>query len=380
VTKGPAQAGSISRRGLNRATLARQLLLERSNLSVPAAVEHLVGLQAQTPHSWYVGLWARLEGFDPHEVSALLEAREMVRLAVMRSTIHLVTAADAVTLRRHVQPVLERVMSSGPVVRGRGGVRLEEVLETARGLLAERPMTLGEVGGHLAERFPVADPTALAHVVRAGESLVQVTPRGMWRRSGKAAHTTIGAWLGEEAVASTAVHDIDRLVLRYLAAFGPATVRDAQNWSGLTRLREVFDRLSDRLVVLTDADPDGNGRRLYDLPDAPRSDADTPAPARLLYDYDNLLRSHEDRSRVVTDEWRKRAWAPNGVPPQPLLVDGATAGSWALTSGAPRAVLVIETFEPLAAEQEQEVEEEARALLDLLAPGAEERDVRFVVA
>ncbi|HEX5511456.1 MAG TPA: winged helix DNA-binding domain-containing protein [Actinomycetales bacterium] len=380
MTRGAPNAGSISRRGLNRATLSRQLLLQRSDLSVPEVVEHLVGLQAQTPHSWYVGLWARLEEFDPHVVSARLEARELVRLALMRSTIHLVTAADAVTLRRHVEPVLERVVSSGPVVRGLAGLHVEEVLEAARHVLVDRPMTLGEIGRHLAERFPAADPTALAHVVRAGEALVQVTPRGTWRRSGKAAHTTIGAWLGHDAVAATPVHDIDRFVLRYLKAFGPATVRDAQNWSGLTRLGEVFDRLSDQLVVLTDTDPDAEGRQLYDLPDAPRPDADTPAPARLLYDYDNLLRSHEDRSRVVTDVFRKRAWAPNGIPPQPLLLDGATAGSWALTSGAPRAVLTIETFEPLDSGQEEDVTTEALALLDLLAADAEERDIRFVLA
>ncbi|HEX5535287.1 MAG TPA: winged helix DNA-binding domain-containing protein [Actinomycetales bacterium] len=378
MTKGARHAGDISRRGLNRATLARQLLLERSDVSVPQAVEHLVGLQAQTPHSWYVGLWARLEGFDPHDVSARLESRELVRLALMRSTIHLVTAADAVRLRRHVQPVLDRVLGNGAVARGLEGLHLEEVLETARQLLADRPLTLGEMAKHLAERFPAADPTAMSHLVRARESLVQVTPRGMWRRSGKAAHTTIGAWLGHEHVAATPVPDIEQLVLRYLAAFGPATVRDAQNWSGLTRLSEVFDRLSGRLVVLTDSGPDTEGRRLYDLPDAPRPDADTPAPARLLYDYDNLLRSHEDRSRVVTDEWRKRAWAPNGVPPQPFLLDGATAGSWALTSGAPHAVLTVETFEPLD-ETQEDIATEARSLLDLLAPEAEERDVRFIV-
>jgi hypothetical protein len=379
VTTGPRHVGDISRRGLNRATLARQLLLERSGMPVPQAVEHLVGLQAQTPHSWYVGLWARLEGFDPHDVSARLESRELLRLALMRSTIHLVTAADAVGLRRHVQPVLDRVLSSSAVVRGLAGLHLEEVLETARQLLADQPLTLGEMASHLAERFPAADPTALSHVVRARESLVQVTPRGMWRRSGKAAHTTISAWLGHEHVAATPVPDIEQLVLRYLAAFGPATVRDAQNWSGLTRLSEVFDRLSDRLVVLTDTEPDAGGRSLYDLPDAPRPDADTPAPARLLYDYDNLLRSHEDRSRVVTDEWRKRASAPNGVPPQPLLLEGATAGSWALTSGAARAVLTVETYEPLDGTQETDIATEAMSLLDLLAPEAGERDVRFIV-
>ncbi|MFI6273422.1 winged helix DNA-binding domain-containing protein [Micromonospora zamorensis] len=282
----------LTARALNRATLDRQLLLRRADLTVPQALERLAGLQAQTPQTWYVGLWARLAGYIPEPTSQLLADGTVVRMALMRSTIHLVTAADCRWLRPLVQPVIER-STMGAFGRHLTGLNQAELASTARELLAVKPLTFSDLGRALAQRWPDRDPAALAQAARAWVPLVQVPPRGLWRRSGPAAHSPIETWLGRAVDPDPS---IDTLLLRYLAAFGPATISDAQQWCGLTRLAEVIDRLRPRLAAFRDE----YGRELFDLADAPRPDPDTPAPVRFLYDFDNLLLSHADRSRVVT--------------------------------------------------------------------------------
>ncbi|HEX2036936.1 MAG TPA: winged helix DNA-binding domain-containing protein, partial [Chloroflexota bacterium] len=274
--RGPGSGAVLSRRALNRATLARQLLLSRRQLPVAQAIEHLVGLQAQTPHTWYVGLWTRLEGFRPPLVADLLAERRVVRLALMRSTIHLVTARDCLFLRPLVQPVIERSMN-GNFGRSLAGVDAAALAAAGRALVEERPLTFTELGKRLAERWPGRDPAALAQAVRAWVPLVQVPPRGLWGTSGQARHTSAESWLGRPLDPAPS---LEELVVRYLAAFGPAGVMDMQTWSGLTRLGEVVEGLRPRLVTFRDE----QGRELFDLPDAPRPDPDTPAPPRFLYD------------------------------------------------------------------------------------------------
>ncbi|CAM3629687.1 winged helix DNA-binding domain-containing protein [Kibdelosporangium persicum] len=356
----------ISRKALNRATLARQLLLERSDMPVLDALEHLVGLQAQTTHSWYHGLWSRLRTFDPRELSDLLANREVVRMVLMRSTIHLVTARDSLALRPLLQIVSERSTMS---VYGKGIAGLDQAGLVAEGrkLLDEKPMTFTELGKRMAERWPGHDEQSLAYAVRAWVPLVQVPPRGLWGRSGLAAHATVETWLGAQVDAEP---DIDRLVLRYLAAFGPASVKDAQTWSGLTRLSEVFARLRPKLVTFEDE----NGRELFDLPDAPRPAESTPAPPRYLYDFDNLLLSHHDRSRIVVDFAQPRP--RNGMLPKLFLVDGFTAGWWTVEKDKDRAVLVVHPYRNLLKKEVAALTKEGLPLLEFAAPGCA-HDIRF---
>jgi len=152
--------------------------------------------------------------------------------------------------------------------------------------------------------------------------LVQVPPRALWQRSGQVRLMTATAWLGKPRGKPLT---IDELVVRYLAAFGPASAADVQTWSGLTRLGEVLERL--KLIQVKSE----GGQTLYDIPDAPRPDADTPAPVRLVAPFDNILLSHADRSRVISDEHRKRLFSgKNGVFPGTVLVDGFVAGTWEL--------------------------------------------------
>ncbi|MEU4802684.1 winged helix DNA-binding domain-containing protein [Actinosynnema sp. NPDC023587] len=358
----------LSRRAVNRATLTRQFLLERTERPVADVVTHLVGLQAQTSHTWYTGLWSRIAGFRPEQAADLLLDRDLVRMALMRSTIHLVTAADALALRPLVQPALDRDLFHNHT-HGNDVWELDvdAVVAAGRAILAERPRTNKELGGLLHETWPDRAPAALAYVVRCRVPLVQVPPRGLWGRSGPIAHTSAETWLGEPVTDRMSAGE---LVRRYLAAFGPATVRDVQTWARLSRLREVVEELP--LVRFADED----GQELFDLPDAPRPDEDTPAPVRFLYDFDNLLLSYADRRRVVTDEVKARQYAPHGPVPQFFLVDGLTAGDWRVERTKERVTLELRPFHRLP--DAEEAEREGSALLKFLAPDAPARDVRIL--
>ena len=315
---------TLSRRALNRATLARQLLLERATMPALDAVHHLVGLQAQIPLNPYTGLWSRLAGFQPDELARLLVGREVVRIVAMRATIHLVTADDCLLLRPLMQPILVKELGHhrdhAPAL---AGIDLAPVLDFARTAFAVGPRSGAELRRILAERFPELDAGALAYACRCLLPLVQVPPRGVWGQAGQVTVTTAEAWLGRPLATAPSIDDV---MVRYLAAFGPASVADAGTWSRLTGLREVFERLRPRLVTFRDE----RGRELFDLPDAPRPDPDVAAPARFLPEYDNLLLSHDDRSRFGTDEDRARLYYGNGPVHGAVLVDGTVAGTWAV--------------------------------------------------
>lgn len=367
----PADAAApvLSTRALNRATLERQLLLRRStDLSVDAAVAHLLGLQAQNVKPPYYALAARLEGFDPEGLSGLLASRDLVRIVTMRSTIHLHTADDALSLRPLVQAARSRELNT--FRKGLTGVDLEELASIARGAVEEEPRTMKQLREILLPRWPDADPQSLAVAARCLLPLVQVTPRGLWRRSGQVALTTVEHWLGRpsEPVPAPAP---DATVLRYLAAFGPASVKDMQTWAGLTRLRDTFERLRPQLRTFRDE----NGVELFDLPDAPRPDADTPAPARFLPEFDNLLLSHADRSRIVPPEYKGRTWKGNAAY-NVFLVDGFLAGVWRVEESVP-AVLTIEPFGTLTKAQRRELTDEAGRLMTGPLHRATTYDIRF---
>ncbi|HEY7778969.1 MAG TPA: winged helix DNA-binding domain-containing protein, partial [Ktedonobacterales bacterium] len=235
----------LSRRALNRALLARQLLLERAEMPAEGAIAHLVGMQAQSPLAPYVGLWSRLKEFSPDELVGLITERRAVRVSLMRTTLHLVTARDALGLRPLMRPVLERGFHSGsPFGRQVKGLDIEEVLAAGRALLEERPRTTDALGKLLHERWPDRDAASLAHAVRYLVPLAQLPPRGLWGQGGQATWTTVAAWLGREV---DAAGDMEAMVARYLTAFGPASVRDIQAWCWLTRLGAVVERLRPRL-------------------------------------------------------------------------------------------------------------------------------------
>lgn len=359
----------LTRRALNRATLDRQLLLQRSPMSAVEALEHLVGLQAQTPQTWYVGLWTRLRQFDPVDFSDRLRDREIVRIAMMRATIHLVTARDCHAYRHLFDIVNERNMK-GAFGKNLLGLDLDELVKAGRVLLEEQPLTFSELGARLAERWPGHDPASLAQALRGLSPLVQVPPRGLWQTSGKAAHTTAEHWLGRPLDGTGTVDD---LVVRYLAAFGPASVKDVQTWSGLTRLNEVVARLGSQLVTFTGED----GRELFDLPDAPRPDPDTPAPARFMYDFDNLFLSHADRSRVATEAYGAQEY-PDNVQPRLILLDGFTYGSWTTARTRGHATLTIRPFRAYTDAEQAALHDEGTALLAFTEPKATTYDVEFL--
>jgi Winged helix DNA-binding domain len=362
----------LGQRALNRATLERQLLLRRSAMPVDRAVEHLCGLQAQTATSWYVGLWSRLERFDPRSVVDLLQARKLVRVVLMRSTIHLVSDRDLVAMRRPLQAVIVRSMRTN-WGRRLPGVDVDEVTAAGRALLEAEPLTFGELGRRLQRRWPEHDAASLAQVVRAHAALVQVPPRGLWGRSGLALHTTAEHWLGRPLAPGEAP---DELLLRYLGAFGPASVADARTWSGLTGLREVFERLRPGLRRFTDE----RGRELFDLPDAPRPDPGTPAPARFLYDYDNLLLSHDDRGRFLDAEHRRLLWPGDNRVAGAALLDGVVRGGWRLQRERDAATLLVQSPARLSEAATSALAEEGLRLLAFIGAGAGSHDVRFTVA
>ena len=355
----------LGRRALNRALLERQMLLRRRKLSVEDALERLIGLQAQAPNPPYIGLWTRLQRFRPEHLARLIADRRAVRIALMRSTIHLVTASDCVTLRPLMQPVLERGLT-GRVGRELEGIDRKELADIGRKLVEEEPRTGGELGASLLERWPGRDPSALTNAVRALVPLVQMPPRGVWGAGGRPVVTSMEAWLGPSMDPRASVED---MIMRYLRAFGPATVADIQTWSGLTRLREVTDELGRQLRAFEDE----AGNRLLDAPRAPLPDPDTPAPVRFLPEFDNVLLSHSDRTRVLTDEHRSFVATRNGMVPGALLVDGFFTGTWKITRGGKTsATLVVEPYgRRLTKKDSAEVTEEGLGLLDFVAPGRE---------
>ncbi|NEC90117.1 winged helix DNA-binding domain-containing protein [Streptomyces sp. SID12501] len=362
-----AAAPVLGPRALNRATLARQLLLTRSPMSAKDALAHLLGLQAQNVKPPYYALAARLDGFDPEELSRLMADREAVRIVTMRSTIHTHTADDCLTLRPLVQPARDRELTY--FRKGLVGVDLDRLTDLARDLVEAEPRTMKQLREALLVEWPDADPQSLSVAARCRLPLVQVTPRGLWGRSGQVALTTAGHWLGRPAQEAP-VHEtsaLDTTVLRYLAAFGPASVKDMQTWAGLTRLRDAFERLRPQLLTFRDE----HGTELFDLPDAPRPDPDTPAPPRFLPEFDNLLLSHADRTRVVPTDLKGRTWTGNQAH-RVLLVDGFLAGLWHVEERT----LTVEPFGRLTKDQRAAVVEEAERMLVTLHGGAP-YDIRF---
>jgi hypothetical protein len=371
ATRNGSTSGDVlGRRALNRALLERQMLSSRRKISAFDAIEHLVGMQAQAPIPPYIGLWTRIDGFDPDELSRLITDRDVVRIALMRNTVHLVSARDCLRLR----PLLQTVIERGLYARRADieGVDVEDLASAGRTLLEEQPRTARELGALLEERWPERDPTVLARAVRHLLPLVQVPPRGVWGKSGQTTHTTAEAWLGRPL---DPTYSPDEMVLRYLGAFGPASVKDAQTWCGLTRLDRVFERLRSSLHSFRDE----RGKELFDLPEAPRPAPNVPAPPRFLPEFDNLILSHADRTRVIAEEHRKALTSRNGMVPAVVLLDGFVRATWKTERSRGRATLVIEPFETLSSRDQDALTDEGERLIGFVAEGRGEEasGVRF---
>ncbi|GHG91866.1 winged helix DNA-binding domain-containing protein [Comamonas sp. JC664] len=359
----------LTRRALNRATLARQMLLAREQVPVLAAVERLLALQAQQARPPFVGLWSRVAGFERAALNALLQRREVVRATLMRGTLHLSSAKDYLHLRSTFSPMLEASVAS--VLRERAkGLDIPPLVQEGRAFFEEAPRTFEALRDHLVARHPRTDERAMGFAVRMFLPLIQVPTETEWGYPGTTDFAVAESWLGAPLNAEA---DLPTLVQRYLAAFGPASVGDAQTWSGLKGLKPTFEALRPSLRTFRDE----NGRELFDLPTAPRPDEDTPAPARFLPDFDSLVLGHDDRARWVDEVYRPKLVTKNLRVPATFLVDGFIAGTWSVERKRAGATLVAEPFVPLKKKKDREaLVKEAEALLRFVEPDARTFEVR----
>ena len=345
----------LTRRQLNRTLLHRQRLLRRTPGDVHETAHHLIGLQAQENLPPYFALAARLDDFDPHTVTRGLEDRSLVRLVVMRGTIHLLTADDALMLRQWTQPCQERERRSSQNVKAALHLDTAEVNAAISDALHDGPLPMKALGEAMATRFPDVPPAALGHLARVNQPLAQVPPRGAWKQSGGVVLQYVDRWLDRPLVAP----DPPEIVRRYLRAFGPASAADVGAWSGLTRLAAVLKEMDDLVEH-----EDENGKKLFDVPDGELADAETPAPVRLLGTYDNVWLSHAGRDRVTDPEKRSQWMGANGGVAMSMFVDGWLEGLWRIDDGRPTVVSVLRK---LTRAQQAELDEEFDRVTDLLA-------------
>jgi hypothetical protein len=363
-----AQDATMTPRALGRATLARQMLLARDRGPALRAIERLAALQAQLPRTPFVALWSRLKGFRREELARLLAEHAVVRATTMRGTLHLLAAGDYVAMRGALQPSLSEGMQA--ILRDRmKGLNVDAVTAEARRFFGEEPRTFTEVRDFLVKRFPKGDERAMGYAVRLHLPLVQVPTGDPWSFPATADFALAESWLGAPLAAGVGTQAI---VLRYLAAFGPATAADVKSWTGLSDAREVVEGLRPKLRCLKGE----RGGVLFDLPDAPRPPEDTPAPVRLLPEFDNVLLGHANRKRFVSDEHRKHVYLPGLRVAATVLVDGRVAGTWTVQRAKGATSLVVEPFAAIPKAATTELHEEATALLRFVEPDATAFDVR----
>ncbi|MEU4190359.1 winged helix DNA-binding domain-containing protein [Kribbella sp. NPDC026611] len=354
----------LSAKAVNRATLARQVLLGREEAPVVEVVGRLVGMQGQEAKHPYVGLWSRIEGFEEGELDRAVVAREVVRATLFRGTLHLVTAADYLRFRATVAPVLEAGLR---VLGERGeGLEPEKVVAAAEKLLAKEPLTFTEVRDALQQKFPDVNERALGFCTRMLVPLVMHPSEVRWSWTANSRFTPAEAWLGKKLRKRA---ELKELVTRYLEAFGPATPADFQTWSGLQKAKPIFDELE--LETFTD----DAGKTLYDVPDAPRPDADTAAPVRFLPEFDNLLLSHAKRERIIADEHKPAVFTKNLRVKATYTVDGFVAGLWTVEKKRGVATLTLTPFGRLTKKTTTELEREGDGLVRFLEPDAKSYEI-----
>lgn len=347
------------------------MLLGRETTSALDVVERLAGMQAQVSRPPFMGLWTRLQRFEPDELLRLLRARKVLRATAMRGTIHVLSTKDFMSFRPLLAVMLARSAHT-TVGKRLGGANIERLYEAGRAFFGKTAAPFEDFRGELERRFPKFDARAMAYTVRMGIPLVIVPTDDRWGFPANAGFTLADAWLGKPM--PTAPQSIEKMVLRYLAAFGPATPGDAQTWSALPGMRDVFKKLRPKLVTCRDE----RKRELFDIPDAPRPHEDTAAPVRFLPEYDNIALSHDDRTRIVADEHRSRLVLKNLVVVGSFTVDGFIAGTWRASAKKKEAVLEAHPFAALPAKTRGEVEAEGLSLMEFLEPEVPSRAVRFI--
>jgi winged helix DNA-binding protein len=344
----------LSTRQLNRALLARQLLLERTETSIIRALERVAGLQAQYAPSAYVALWSRMRGFRRAALTKALEDRRAVQATLMRATIHIVSAQDfplfAAAVRQARRDWWVRVQ------RGQlEGVDADALVASVRRHLADGPRRQKELDQLLeADGFPGVALGAAGIFV----DLVRVPPSGTWERRRADLYSLADSWLGRSSVTET--EGLEHLVRCYLRGFGPASLADISTWAQLpvTTLRPVLDRLPLQRFH------DEKGGELVDVPGAPLPDAETPAPVRFLPTWDATFLTHVRRTQLLPERYRPRIFHtknPQSVPT--FLVDGSVAGTWRYQDGHVR----LEPFERLPRTVMRQLEMEAEGLAALHA-------------
>jgi Winged helix DNA-binding domain len=337
----------LTLRELNRATLARQLLLERKRLSPTAVIERLVGMQAQWPPAPYVGIWTRTASFRREALERELVRTTVVKATVMRQTLHLVTRRDYALMRaafaetnhydksadaQRLAPAVRALAAKGPVTSREALVHIEREYGL-EGVRARRAWRGARVRAHVLHHHE----TALWHARPEGRFVALEEPEE---------HDSLEARV--------------RILRRYLAAFGPASRQDIRAWA-MMRMPEIVAAL-ERLEPLRRFRDEG-GRELLDVPRAPLPDADTPAPVRFLPKWDNVLLAFADRTRILPEEYRRAVIAMNGDVAQVFLVDGYVAGMWHVEDGR----VVVEPFAALSRAVRRELEDEAARLEAFLA-------------
>ncbi|WP_328466001.1 winged helix DNA-binding domain-containing protein [Actinoplanes sp. NBC_00393] len=346
----------LTTRELNRTYLQRQFLSERIPRQASDVIRHLIAMQGQEPDSPYLSLWSRIAGFRHDDLTTLLHDGEVVRGAMLRGTQHLSTGEDYLWLRPTLQPTLDRLAGRGVKL---DGVDPVQFADAAREILADGPMTRPDLARRLIERFPGHDRQALTYVVHLRLSLLHPPPSGTWGHRGRVLCVPAEDLLGRPLAAGPSP---ETLVMRYLAAYGPASVKDLQVFSGLTRLGALLAELRPQLRVFKDE----NNIDLYDLPDAILTDPDLPAPVVFLPEFDNAVLGHDDRARIIHPGDRPLVMPGWSIVRPTVLVDGFVAATWSLQG----ATLTVAPFRPLPAAARAAVEEEGARLLAFVAPEA----------
>jgi hypothetical protein len=356
----------LSLRQLNRATLARQLLLERHALKPVAATEHLVALQAQVPRPPFIGLWSRIQRASREAIVKDLLSKKLVRGTSLRGTLHMMSARDFMRLREPLQLALDRAIRVvGDKVDSFDAASIVAIGRT----FFKKPRTFDAFRDHLEEKYPGGAVRAMAYTTRMQLPLLQVPTESAWGFPAQADFITAEAWIGSAGGGSATIDD---LVLRYLAAYGPATASDAQAWCGIPGLKTAFERLRPKLVSFKGE----RGGEVFDLPDSPRPDPDVAAPVRFLPDWDNAIVGRAD-ARMLAPQHRSKVFQPGLRILATVLVDGVVAGTWKIERKKTSAELIVSTFGSLPSRVKPEIEAEGRALLEFAESDAASSRVRI---
>jgi hypothetical protein len=360
----------LTLRELNRATLARQFLLKRTDRSPLEVIRWLVALQGQVSNAPYIGLWTRLQAFRRADLVGLLENKQVLRASSLRGTLHIIAADDYLQFHSLLKPALTRNLYL--FAQRTEGFDLERFIAEMQAYIREQPRTAVELRAKMEELYPGMGKQQIADSVRMHMALIQILPAGTWGFTGKPAHVEASMWL--ERPFSNADSVLSQLIRRYLAAFGPASVKDMQQWSGITGIRPAIEALRPELLTFRDE----QGRELFDLPDAPRPSADTPVPVRFLPEFENLLFSYEERGRIVDRAYFPAIFTQNGQNCATFLVDGFVAGSWKIERGPTSATLAIYPFNPLPSNVQATLQAEGERLMRWVLDGADMFDIRFM--